>query len=292
MANYILGDVMRAEAFAVNDEGKFVHYFDANTMTESTINISTTAEGIRGGWGNQLLGKIFHDSNFGVNLTEAMWSLDYLAAQIGSDIKKGETFDLKYVTAKVGENGSISLTVGAEEGENKIKDQIVAMFKESSFCTSTDSLIAWGKGCDDKMYTFEVVPTAEASQPATAYTLNPIGDTLKKDDVVCVTYPVASTNCDQILVKAAYAPKEFSLYLYGKIFAGNGCQKSKGKRVGKFVIEIPRFQLDGTVDLTMNPSSAATTALNGSALAYGCTCNGENEYAKISIVLDKVAGGE
>ena len=286
MANYILGDVMRAEAFAVNDEGKFVHYFDANTMTESTINISTTAEEIRGGWGNQLLGKIFHDSNFGVNLTEAMWSLDYLAAQIGSEIKKGNTFDLKYVTAEAGENGAITLTVGDEEGEGKIKDQIAPMFETSSFCASTSSLIAWGKGCDDKMYTFEVTQTPSEGT-ATSYTLNPIGDAPKQKDMICVTYPVEATNCDQILVKAAYAPKEFSLYLYGKIFAGNGCQKSKGKKVGKFVIEIPRFQLDGAVDLTMNPSSAATTALNGSALAYGCTCNGENEYAKISVVLDK-----
>lgn len=286
MANYILGDVMRAEAFAVNGDGQLVHYFDANTMTDSTINISTTAEEIRGGWGNQLLGKFFHDSNFGVNLTEAMWSLDYLAAQIGEDIKKGETFDLKYVTATAADDGKITLTKGADEGEGKIKDAIVAMFKNANFCASTDSLIAWGKGCNDEMYTFAVEPD-DAANPTT-YTLTPIGDKKPaKDDKVCITYPVGATDCDQILVKAAYAPKEFSLYLYGKIFAGSGCQKSKGKKVGKFVIEIPRFQLDGAVDMTMNPTSAVTTALNGSALAYGCTCNGEEEYAKISIVLDK-----
>ena len=92
MANYILGDVMKAEAFiSVADEGGKYHlepYFSATTMTESTINISTTAEEIRGGWGNQLLGKIFHDSNFTVNLTEALWSLDYLAAQIGKSVAK------------------------------------------------------------------------------------------------------------------------------------------------------------------------------------------------------------
>ena len=69
MANYILGDVMKAEAFVRGEDGKLKHYFSANTMTDSTLNISVTAEEIRGGWGNQLLGKIFHDTNFGVNLT-------------------------------------------------------------------------------------------------------------------------------------------------------------------------------------------------------------------------------
>lgn len=285
MANYILGDVMRAEAFAVNKDGKLVHYFDANTMTDSTINISTTAEEIRGGWGNQLLGKIFHDSNFAVNLTEAMWSLDYLAAQIGADIAEdGETFDLQYVKKAAGAEGALTLTVATDLNNN----QIVPMFQTTNgFCSSTNALIVWGKDCDDKIHTFTATPD-QKDKAATSYTLTAIdGTTFKENDVICITYPVAATNCQQIIVNAAYAPKEFSLYLYGKIFAGNGCQKSKGKKVGKFVIEIPRFQLDGTVDLTMNPSSAATTSLNGSALAYGCTCNGENEYAKISVVLDK-----
>lgn len=284
MANYILGDVMRAEAFTVDKDGNFVHYFDANTMTDSTINISTTAEEIRGGWGNQLLGKIFHDSNFAVNLTEAMWSLDYLAAQIGTSINQGETFDLKYTTIKAGAEGALTLTV-ATDLKN---DTITPMFKNSKgLCASTNSLIVWGKDCNDKMYTFTATPTPSEGSP-TSYTLEAVNKTkFNEGDSICITYPVEATDCEQIIVNAAYAPKEFSLYLYGKIFAGNGCQKSKGKKVGKFVIEIPRFQLDGTVDLTMNPSSAATTSLNGSALAYGCTCDGENEYAKISIVLDK-----
>ena len=79
MANYILGDVMVAEAF-VTENGQLKPYFTANTLTDSTMNISVTAEEIRGGSGNKLLGKIFHDTNFGVNLTDAMWSFEYMAA--------------------------------------------------------------------------------------------------------------------------------------------------------------------------------------------------------------------
>ena len=277
MANYILGDVMRAEAFVKNTDGTLKHYFSANTMTDSTLNISVTAEEVRGGWGNQLLGKIFHDTNFGVNLTEAMWSLDYLAAQIGEEVGKGSGKDLKSVTGTV---ASGALTIAALKDPN---DEIVAMFdKAAGFCAAANSKkIVWVKDCEDNMFTY----TVEGDKANYSYTL--VGDVNPKDGAVCMTYPVETTDCEQLIVSAAYAPKEFSLFLYGKLFEGNGCQKSKGKYAGKIVIEIPRFQLDGTVDLTMNPSSAATIALNGTALASGCNCDGEPSYATITTIINK-----
>lgn len=274
MANYILGDVMRAEAFVRGEDGKLQHYFSANTMTDSTLNISVAAEEVRGGWGNQLLGKIFHDSNFGVNLTEAMWSLDYLAAQIGEEVKKGAGKDLKSVTGTV---ASGVLTVTIPSG-----DEIAPMFdKAAGFCAAADkTLIVWVKDCNDEMFTYT------ATKDST-YTFTVVGEAKPADGAVCVTYPTEVTNCEQLIVTAAYAPKEFSLFLYGKLFAGNGCQKSKGKYAGKITIEIPRFQLDGTVDLTMNPSSAASVSLNGQALASGCSCDGEPQYATITTIINK-----
>lgn len=277
MANYILGDVMKAEAFVRDAEGKLKHYFSANTMTDSTLNISVTAEEVRGGWGNQLLGKIFHDTNFGVNLTEAMWSLDYLAAQIGEEINKGEGKDLKTVSGTVA-TGALTATIPTG-------DEIVPMFdKAAGFCAAADNtLIVWVKDCDDKMFTYTAVKGGDNN----AYTYTLVGDVKPKDGAVCVTYPTKVTDCEQLIVSAVYAPKEFSLFLYGKLFAGNGCQKSSSKYAGKITIEIPRFQLDGAVDLTMNPSSAATVSLNGQALASGCNCDGEPQYATITTIINK-----
>lgn len=284
MANYILGDVMKAEAFinVANKDGNGYHrepYFSANTMTESTINISTTAEEVRGGWGNQLLGKIFHDSNFAVNLTEALWSLDYLSAQIGKAIdKEADGINIKTVMGEISTDGRLTVTIPAG-------DEIVAMFKNASdYCAATDTPIVWAKDCDGNVYTYTVSKNSDGG----AYQFDAVGTyTLTEKASVCVTYPAKQADCESLIVKAAYEPAEFSLFLYGKIFKGDGCQKSKSNKVGTFTIEIPRFQLDGTVDLTMNPSSAATTSLNGQALAYGCTCGGDPEYAKITVVLDK-----
>nr|DAG57942.1 MAG TPA: structural protein [Caudoviricetes sp.] len=276
MANYILGDVMKAEAFVRGEDGKLQHYFSANTMTDSTLNISVTAEEVRGGWGNQLLGKIFHDTNFGVNLTEAMWSLDYLAAQIGEEVKKGAGKDLKSVAGTV-TDGALTVTIPAT-------DEIAPMFdKAAGFCAAADkTLIVWVKDCNDEVFTY----TATKGE-SSAYTFTAVGEAKPANGAVCVTYPTEVTDCEQLIVTAAYAPKEFSLFLYGKLFAGNGCQKSKGKYAGKITIEIPRFQLDGSVDLTMNPSSAASVSLNGQALASGCSCDGEPQYATITTIINK-----
>ena len=42
----------------------------AKTLTESTFNFSISNEEIRGGQGNALFGKYFHDSNLAVTLTD------------------------------------------------------------------------------------------------------------------------------------------------------------------------------------------------------------------------------
>lgn len=279
MPNYILGDVLNAEAFVRDNEGKLVHYFSAKTMTESTINVSVSAEEIRGGWGNQLLGKIFHDTNFAVNLTEAMFSMSYLAAQIGSDI-----------TAKTGDAANFVSMNGATVGVGTLTftltKPVAKLFQNSgTFCSgSTDKYICWAKDCAGHQATYEF-DAADGEVLATKIA----GEDLEGSaNDICVTYPTNEKAAEQLIVKAAFEPKEFSLHLKGKVFAGGSCGKSKTGKVGNIIIEIPRFQLDGTADLSFSPSSNVSVALNGSALAFGCDCGdeGEKQYAKISIVLD------
>ena len=280
MPNYILGDVLNAEAFVRDNNDKLVHYFSAKTMTESTINVSVSAEEIRGGWGNQLLGKIFHDTNFAVNLTEAMFSMSYLAAQIGSDI-----------TAKTGDAANFVSVNGATVGDGTLTftptKTVAKLFQNSgTFCSgATDDYICWAKDCAGHKATYSFTTTEGGAVTATKIA----GEDLEGSaDDICVTYPTNEKAAEQLIVKAAFEPKEFSLHLKGKVFAGDSCGKSKTGKVGNIIIEIPRFQLDGTADLSFSPSSNVSVALNGSALAFGCDCGdeGEKQYAKISIVLD------
>lgn len=267
MANYILGGVMNAEAFVERD-GKLEHYFSAKTLTDSTVNISVTSEEIRGGEGAQLLGRFFHTSNFGVNLTDALFDFKYLEAQIGSDI---ELADAEYIY-----EDTITLTSGA----GKLSKEPAVLFgSEQNICVdAAHNRIAWIKDCDGNYVT--VYPTGENAQPQ----INITGVELA-DGTYCVKYPITQEGCRQVLVKAMYQPKEFKLVLTGNLFAGSSCSIANSSKVGKLVIEIPRFQLDGSVDLGLNMSSAATIALNGFALASGCGC-GDAQYAKMSEILD------
>lgn len=267
MANYILGGVMNAEAFVERD-GKLEHYFSAKTLTDSTVNISVTSEEIRGGEGAQLLGRFFHTSNFGVNLTDALFDFKYLEAQIGSDI---ELADAEYIY-----EDTITLTSGA----GKLSKEPAVLFgSEQNICVdAAHNRIAWIKDCDGNYVT--VYPTGENAQSQ----INITGVELA-DGTYCVKYPITQEGCRQVLVKAMYQPKEFKLVLTGNLFAGSSCSIANSSKVGKLVIEIPRFQLDGSVDLGLNMSSAATIALNGFALASGCGC-GDAQYAKMSEILD------
>lgn len=282
MPNYILGDVLNAEAFVRDNDGKLVHYFSAKTMTESTINVSVSAEEIRGGWGNQLIAKLFHDTAVNVTLTEAMFSMAYIAAQVGSEITANQDA-ANFVSqsgATVGADGSLTFTP---------KKSIAPLFQNAgAFCSgSTNNLICWAKDCNGHQATYEINEGATVGGAITATKI--AGDTLEGSaNDICVTYPTNVKAAEQLIVKAAFEPKEFSLHLKGKVFAGDSCGKSKTGKVGNIIIEIPRFQLDGSADLSFSPSSNVSVALNGSALAYGCNCGdeGDKQYAKISIVLD------
>ena len=268
MANYFIGGVGRVQAF-INGKNGLEHYFDAKTLTDSAISISVSAEEIRGGEGAQLLGKYFHTSVFNLNMTDALFDLKYLAAQVGSEIDEfGKSKHFKTETLEIGRNGEVTLSETA-----------VPVADDGGWCKEGATIIAWYKGCDDSEY--ETVPVLE----------NKITVPGTEGDKICVTYPIDKDG-RQIVVKAMYYPKEFVIYMTAKLFAGDACAPSKGSYVGEIVVEIPRFQLDGAVDLGLNMSSPATMPLNGSAYATGCGCEeGEGSYyAKITEVM--IDGGD
>lgn len=58
----------------------------SKTLTDSGISFSVTAEDIRGGKANAILGKYFHDTAMELTLTDALFSLEYLALNVGGVI--------------------------------------------------------------------------------------------------------------------------------------------------------------------------------------------------------------
>jgi len=260
MANYYIGGVGFVSAFTKDNSGNPVHYFDARTLTDSSINISVSSEEIRGGEGAQLLGRFFHTSVFNLSMTDALFDLKYLAAQVGSDIITAAGSKMAHETIANPNTALEGTPVAPIEG--------------------SDMKIAWVKFDDGTCETFEINESNELVDPKGVLT----GQT-----DICVNYFENVDDCRQIIVNANYQPAEFSVYLRAKLFSGDACKPSKGQAIGEIVVEIPRFQLDGAIDLAMAMASPATFALNGSALASGCDCDGKMWYAKITEVMYNAA---
>lgn len=264
MSKYYIGGVANVSAFQYVD-GKLEHFFDAKTLTDSSINVSVSNEEIRGGDGAQLLGKFFHTTVFNLSLTDALFDLNYIAAQVGSSVDDtGSTVTMGSYKV-TGGNGTITV----DDGE----------ISPLQFAEGNAAMIGWD--ANGITYNITRVPNTNT------YTVKN-GEAPAADET-CVTVPISKTG-KQVRVSSTYAPGIMSLIMRARLFVGDSCKASDGKPIGELVIEIPRFQLDGTIDLAMAMTSPATYALNGSALAYGCGCDGDTYYAKITEIIKDTDG--
>ena len=265
MSKYYIGGVANVDAFTNDGSGNPKHLFSAKTLTDSSINISVSNEEIRGGEGAQLLGKFFHTTVFNLSLTDALFDLNYIGQQVGSTVSTGDTVVME--TVKLSSTGSNPTIIGTVGTIKTLEGDPVAMDFGGLYSAKT---ICW----DANNRQYEITKSGEN------YQITVEAGTTE----LCVTVPVSKTG-DQIQVNAMYYPSIFSLNMRAKLFLGDACKASDGKPAGEIVIEIPKFQLDGTVDLAMAMTSPATYSLNGSALANGCGCGSDAWYAKITEVI-------
>ena len=82
------------KAFLANVMDAYVYagdqlLFTSKALTDSSISIGITAEEVRGGKGNKLIGRYFHDSSFGLTLQDALFELGYIAHNVGSQVVSG-----------------------------------------------------------------------------------------------------------------------------------------------------------------------------------------------------------
>jgi len=81
---YFLAGVADAEIFKGTDS-----FATAKTLIDSSITIGVSAEDIRAGKGAKLYGKYFHTSTFDLKLSDAMFKLEYIAANVGAELELG-----------------------------------------------------------------------------------------------------------------------------------------------------------------------------------------------------------
>lgn len=227
----------------------------AKTLTESTFNFSISSEDIRGGQGNALFGKYFHDSNLAVNLTDAMFNLEYVAANLGVDIEQGglSVYESPRNGETVGAGGVVTLT--------------------NTPVTFGGSLIGWYKKPTDANWSIGTISgNSMTIQGASA------------GDVYCIKYMYQNPNARFITIKTQYVPKTLHLVILSDLYSGETADVASATRYGRIITDIPAFQLDGNQDLNLTATSPATVSLAGNALGVesGDSCEEDPYYGTMT----------
>lgn len=257
MATTFLAGVANAEIFKNNDL-----FATAKTLIDSSITIGVSAEDIRAGQGAKLYGKYFHTSTFDLKLSDAMFRLEYIAANVGSEITLGgDVFAEEAHT--VGEGGKIALT-----------REVVPMSE------GADKFIYWKKPEDAYYTTLNLGKEAITNNEITI-----AGVTAGQE--ICVKYLYTNDMARKLNVSANFTPDTVSVYLTANLYSGDATNPSTGTKVGTVTIKVPRFLLSGSQELSMSMTGASNTAFEGSALAAkGKGCENDGIYAEIIEVIN------
>lgn len=227
----------------------------AKTLTESTFNFSISSEEIRGGASNALFGKYFHDSNLAMTLTDAMFKLEYLAANLGVDIEQGglSMYESSAIGETVGAGGAIALT-----------NQPVAF---------NGSMIGWYKKPHETNWNIATVTDSAMIIPSAT-----------QGDTYCIKYMYQNENSRQIKIKTQYVPKVLHVVILNDLFSGDAADIGSASKYGRIITDIPSFQLDGNNDLNLTATSAATISLTGNALGVeaGDSCEEDPYYGTMT----------
>ena len=224
----------------------------AKTLTESTFNFSITPEDVRGGQGNGLLGRYFHDSNMQVTLVDAMFDLQYMALSLGVNLESGG-LSVKEEELTVGVDGTVT-----------VSETPVAF---------SGSMIGWYKKPADTEWSIGTFTGSKMTVSGGS-----------QNDAYCVKYFYINENARSITIKSQYVPAELHVVIMNDLYAGDVGSQSEATRYGRLITDIPRLQMDGNQTLSLASSSAATINLTGSALAVlsGDTCEEDPYYGTMT----------
>ena len=233
----------------------------SKTLVDSSIGFTVTLEDIRAGEGAKLYGKYAHTTGMTMKLTDAMWRMDFLAANIGADVVPNAGTSLTTVAKTVAAGGKLDIT---DIAPKPLYDAVPEVY---------------------------VWVTVEGKEEYTKYLITEgmteLTTDLDEGTKVCVKFIKDNASDKTLVVRGDFIPDTLTAILEANIFAGGANDAGSSTKVGKLSILIPRFMLNGTMDFSMTMTGAAQTAIEGSALAVeSVDCeNGSSYYAIISEVL-------
>lgn len=232
----------------------------ATTLLDSSITVGSTAEEVRGGPGAKLLGKYYHTSTFDINLTDVLFKLEYFAFQTGSAIQQvADVFTSEQVTLGAGGSGTITGTPAVYQ----------------SYGT-----IGWAAKPGSDAYQ-KITFTEKAFTVAGA----------KRGDIYCVKYISTDNAARQITISSSFIPSEVTLVMTANLYRAGGRGENdvnNSSKIGIVQVLVPRFQFNGSIELSMTSTGVANSPIAGSALDNpSADCSDGGYYA---IITEQLSG--
>jgi hypothetical protein len=232
----------------------------ATTLLDSSITVGSTAEEVRGGPGAKLLGKYYHTSTFDINLTDVLFKLEYFAFQTGSAIQQiADVFTSEQVTLGAGGSGTITGTPAVYQ----------------SYGT-----IGWAAKPGSDAYQ-NITFTEKAFTVAGA----------KEGDIYCVKYISTDNAARQITISSSFIPSEVTLVMTANLYRAGGRGENdvnNSSKIGIVQVLVPRFQFNGSMELSMTSTGVANSPIAGSALDNpSADCSDGGYYA---IITEQLSG--
>lgn len=232
----------------------------ATTLLDSSITVGSTAEEVRGGPGAKLLGKYYHTSTFDLNLTDVLFKLEYFAFQTGSAIQQiADVFTSEQVTLGAGGSGTITGTPAVYQ----------------SYGT-----IGWAAKPGSDAYQ-KITFTEKAFTVAGA----------KEGDIYCVKYISTDNAARQITISSSFIPSEVTLVMTANLYRAGGRGENdvnNSSKIGIVQVLVPRFQFNGSMELSMTSTGVANSPIAGSALDNpSADCSDGGYYA---IITEQLSG--
>lgn len=255
--SYLIAGVGTAQFF---DKATNALILTTKTLTTQGLNFSSTAEEARGGAGNALLGKYYHDSAFTLELTDQLFDLQYLALNCGGSITAGADM------------------MTSEQVEVTVADTITVSQTPVKFGSAT---VGWVKKSTDDDSAYVAVTFSGKNASLTGAQVG---------DVYCVKYFYNNASARMFKVNTAYVPKTVHAVLTFPMFtAGDGgTTYTSSSQVGEIQVDVPNFQFAGSQELSLTSGGISTASLSGSALASHSgngSCSDTGYYAEVKEII-------
>lgn len=231
--------------------------FTAKTLLDTSIEVTTNPQEVRGGRGSQLLYTYYSGSSASITLTDAQFNLQMLGSTVGSTIATGnDVYTEQTVTLDGSGAGTVTGTPIALPNSGIIYGWVSLPDGSTDRVTFTGSAFTTTAGAGNA------------------------------NDVVCVRYWATDSASRSITVPASILPSIVRLELEAQL---NSSDEASNK-IGVVQILVPKFSLSGAFTISMTSDGVANTPLSGMAYASAdlttAACSNEPIYMRITEVLD------